>query len=103
VERGLKLNRDDQIRRDAITKVMCDMELDMTAFGALWNIDFKTYFADALADLPPLAADGFVAVEANRLVVKDRGRLFLRNIAMVFDKYLREPATDDKPRYSRTA
>jgi oxygen-independent coproporphyrinogen III oxidase len=102
VERGLKLNRDDQIRRDAITKVMCDMELDMTAFGAQWDIDFKTYFADALADLPPLVEDGFLSIEPDRLVVHDRGRLFLRNIAMVFDRYLREASTD-QPRYSRTA
>ncbi|MEW6677426.1 MAG: oxygen-independent coproporphyrinogen III oxidase [Pseudomonadota bacterium] len=102
VERGLKLNRDDQIRRDAITKVMCDMELDMTAFGAMWDIDFKTYFADAMADLPPLVDDGFLSIEPDRLVVHDRGRLFLRNIAMVFDRYLREASTD-QPRYSRTA
>jgi oxygen-independent coproporphyrinogen-3 oxidase len=102
VERGLRLTRDDHIRRDAITKIMCDLELDMGVFGEAWGIDFPSYFADALADLPPLAADGLVQLEPNRIAVTDLGRLFLRNIAMAFDSYLRQASTD-QPRYSRTA
>jgi oxygen-independent coproporphyrinogen-3 oxidase len=96
VERGLRLTRDDHIRRDAITKIMCDLELDLAAFGVEWDIDFASYFADALA------ADGLVQLEPGRIVVTDLGRLFLRNIAMVFDSYLRQ-ASSDQPRYSRTA
>ncbi len=102
VERGLKLGRDDQIRRDAITRVMCDLELDKPGFAAAWGIDFDAYFADGLADLPPLAADGLVRLEPTRIVVTDLGRLFLRNIAMCFDGYLKQ-ANQDQPRYSRTA
>ena len=103
VERGLRLTREDQMRRDAITKVMCDLELDMVTFGAAWDIDFSNHFADALIDLQPLAADGFVTVSGNRIVVTDLGRLFLRNIAMCFDAYLKQPAQDNQPRYSKTA
>lgn len=102
VERGLRLTRDDRIRRDAITHIMCDLELDKASFAAAWNIDFDDYFATALADLPPLAEDGLVALEAARIVVSERGRLFLRNIAMCFDAYLKE-ANQEQPRYSRTA
>jgi oxygen-independent coproporphyrinogen-3 oxidase len=102
VERGLKLTRDDQIRRDAITRVMCDLELDFTAFGAEWDIAFTDYFADALADLRPLAEDGLVETAADRVSVTPSGRLFLRNIGMCFDRYLRDAASD-QPRYSRTA
>ncbi len=102
VERGLKLNRDDQIRRDAITRIMCDLELDKPGFAAAWNIDFDAYFAEALTDLEPLAADGLVTLESSRIVVNDIGRMFLRNIAMGFDGYLKQ-ASQDQPRYSRTA
>ncbi|MCU0841144.1 MAG: oxygen-independent coproporphyrinogen III oxidase [Thiobacillaceae bacterium] len=102
VERGLRLTRDDQVRRDAITRVMCDLELDMQSFGAEWGIDFRDYFADALAELPPLAADGLVRIAPDRIAVTDLGRLFLRNIAMCFDSYLRQ-ASQEQPRYSRTA
>ena len=102
VERGLRLTRDDHIRREAITRIMCDLELDLAAFGQEWEIDFGSYFADALSDLPPLAEDGLVKLEPGKIIVSDLGRLFLRNIAMVFDRYLREGG-NDKPRYSRTA
>ncbi|MDD3528665.1 MAG: oxygen-independent coproporphyrinogen III oxidase [Gallionellaceae bacterium] len=102
VERGLRLTRDDQIRRDAITRVMCDLELDKAAFAAAWHVDFDAYFADALVDLQPLAADGFVKLEADYVAVTELGRLFLRNIAMCFDAYLKQPS-EGGPRYSRTA
>jgi oxygen-independent coproporphyrinogen-3 oxidase len=102
VERGLKLTRDDQIRRDAITRVMCDLELDFAAFGKEWNISFTDYFADALADLRPLADDGLVNIASSRISVTQSGRLFLRNIGMCFDRYLKEAASN-QPRYSRTA
>jgi oxygen-independent coproporphyrinogen-3 oxidase len=102
VERGLKLTRDDQIRREAITRVMCDLELDFSAFGSEWGIAFTDYFADALTDLRPLADDGLVTIGEGRIDVTPSGRLFLRNIGMCFDRYLKEAASE-KPRYSRTA
>jgi oxygen-independent coproporphyrinogen-3 oxidase len=102
VERGIRLTRDDQIRREAITRVMCDLELDFAAFGQEWGIAFTDYFADALADLAPLAADGLVKVAAEKISVTPSGRLFLRNIGMCFDRYLKEAASE-QPRYSKTA
>jgi len=102
VERGLRLTRDDQIRRDAITRVMCDLELDFAAFGREWDIAFTDYFADAMSDLGPLADDGLVEVTSDRVSVTPVGRLFLRNIGMCFDRYLKEAASE-QPRYSRTA
>jgi oxygen-independent coproporphyrinogen-3 oxidase len=102
VERGIKLTRDDQVRRAAITRVMCDLELDFAAFGGEWGIAFTDYFADALSDLRPLADDGLVTIDAGKISVTPSGRLFLRNIGMCFDRYLKE-ASNDKPRYSRTA
>jgi oxygen-independent coproporphyrinogen-3 oxidase len=102
VERGIRLNRDDQIRRDAITRVMCDLELDFAAFGSEWDIAFTDYFAATLTDLRPLADDGLVTLASDRIDVTPRGRLFLRNIGMCFDRYLKEtPST--QPRYSKTA
>lgn len=102
VERGLRLSRDDQVRRDAITRVMCDLELDFAAFGGEWGIVFSEYFADALASLKPLADDGLVRLTPERIEVTASGRLFLRNIGMCFDRYLKEAASE-QPRYSRTA
>jgi len=102
VERGLRLTREDHIRREAITRIMCDLEMDTAAFGREFGIDFDRHFAEGLADLPPLADDGLIRLEPGRIVVTDLGRLFLRNIAMCFDAYLKQQSTD-QPRYSRTA
>jgi len=102
VERGIRLGRDDCIRRDAITRVMCDLALDFAAFGREWDIDFADYFAVSLADLRPLADDGLVELAPDRVTVTETGRLFLRNIGMCFDRYLKE-AAGERPRYSRTA
>jgi oxygen-independent coproporphyrinogen-3 oxidase len=102
VERGLKLSRDDQIQRDAITRIMCDLELDFAAFGGEWGIAFADYFDYALADLRPLADDGLVEIGAGKISVTPSGRLFLRNIGMCFDRYLKQVASE-QPRYSRTA
>lgn len=102
VERGLRLTRDDQIRRDAITRIMCDLDLSIPEFEKTWEINFRDYFADALNDVPPLVDDGLVGLSRERISVTDLGRLFLRNIAMCFDSYLRQ-ANQDQPRYSRTA
>ncbi len=102
VERGLRLSHDDQIRRDAITRIMCDLELSFPAFEAQWGLAFKPYFADALNDLQPLADDGLVQLHGDRITVTPMGRLFLRNIAMCFDAYLKQESSG-QPRYSRTA
>jgi oxygen-independent coproporphyrinogen-3 oxidase len=101
VERGLRISAEDRLRREAITQIMCDLELDKQVFGAQWHIDFDRYFAQALEDLKEMQADGLVALEPNKIRVTDDGRVFLRNIAMAFDAYLHQQSAD-KPRYSRT-
>ncbi len=101
IERGLRITPEDKLRREAISRIMCDLELDKASFGAQWNIDFDQYFADALEDLKEMQADGLVVLEPGKVVVTEPGRVFLRNIAMAFDSYLHQQATD-KPRYSRT-
>ncbi|MFA7243482.1 MAG: oxygen-independent coproporphyrinogen III oxidase [Sulfuricellaceae bacterium] len=101
VERGLRVTQEDKLRRDAITRIMCDLELDKAAFGAQWGIDFNTHFADAQSELKEMEADGLIALTPEKITVTDTGRIFLRNIAMPFDAYLKQ-AADAKPRFSKT-
>ncbi len=101
VERGLRITRDDKIRRDAISRVMCDLALERKPFAAQWGIEFEQYFASALHGLKVLEQDGLVRTTAERIEVTEIGRFFLRNIAMCFDAYL-AAADQEKPRYSRT-
>jgi oxygen-independent coproporphyrinogen III oxidase len=101
VERGLRITHEDKLRREAITQIMCDLELDKATFGRQWNIDFDSYFASALEDLKEMQADGLVLLETDKVRVTESGRVFLRNIAMAFDAYLHQQSAD-KPRYSKT-
>ncbi|HET9112962.1 MAG TPA: oxygen-independent coproporphyrinogen III oxidase [Burkholderiales bacterium] len=100
-ERGVRISRDDKLRRDAIVSLMCDLELDKIAFGRKWDIEFDLYFENGLRELQEMERDGLVQLTAGRIRVTEAGRIFLRNIAMAFDAYLQE--TDASvPRYSRT-
>lgn len=100
-ERGLRIGREDMLRREAISLIMCDLELNKASFGKKWQIDFDTHFADALLELKEMEADGLVKLEPGVIKVTEIGRTFLRNIAMPFDAYLKQ-ASEEKPRYSKT-
>jgi len=101
VFRGMRMDEDDQLRADLIQQLMCQGEIPIAALERRHGIVFAEYFATALAKLAPLEADGLVRFEAHRIVATSRGRMLLRNIAMCFDRYLDQPVTDARPRFSR--
>lgn len=88
VKRGITIDEDDQLRASVIQQLMCYDELDFAAFRQSNDIDFGNYFAEELQRLDPLAQDGLVDVCDARIRVTPKGRLLLRSIAMVFDRYL---------------
>ncbi len=105
VERGIALDRDDVIRRDVITRIMCNFHLDVRAIEARHGIVFADYFAPALAELTgedSPVAHGLLEISPDALQVTPRGRLFVRNVAMAFDRYLRRHPTTERPTFSRT-
>lgn len=88
VFRGIELSRDDEIRRDVITRLICNFELDVGAVESTWQLSFSDYFADSLERLAPMSADGLLELDAQRIRILPRGRLLVRNICMAFDAYL---------------
>jgi oxygen-independent coproporphyrinogen-3 oxidase len=103
VIRGMHLDEDDLLRADLIQRLMCQGEIPVAALERRYEIDFRSYFADALDKLKPMVADGLVRLEPRRILATTQGRLLLRNIAMCFDRYL-DPPQDDTgatPRFSR--
>jgi oxygen-independent coproporphyrinogen-3 oxidase len=88
VFRGVELSRDDEIRRGAITQLICNFSLDFSAFGKDWAIDFGNYFAEELKRLRQMETDGLLSLDGDRIEVLPAGRLLIRNICMVFDRYL---------------
>jgi oxygen-independent coproporphyrinogen-3 oxidase len=88
--RGLELSRDDRIRRDLITRLICHFRVDYGAVERQWGIDFQAYFGDALERLQGMQEDGLLSLDAQGILVHPRGRLLIRNICMHFDRYLAE-------------
>lgn len=104
IERGVALDRDDLIRRDVITRLMCNFELDVAEVEARFGIDFQGYFARELTELrreDGPVEHGFVEIAGKRLRVVGHGQLFIRNICMAFDRYLRDERPTG-PSFSRT-
>lgn len=91
-ERGLRLSEDDKRRRAVITQLMCNFWVDLGEEGT-------RAFAPELERLRTFEEDGLVVRTGSQLELTPLGRLFVRNVAMVFDAYLARAA---KPRFSRT-
>ncbi|MBP9122332.1 MAG: oxygen-independent coproporphyrinogen III oxidase [Ignavibacteriaceae bacterium] len=100
VNKGIYLTDDDLLRRDVITRVMCDFELDFKAFETQYKINFNDYFAHSLNNLKVMEADGLLKITPDKLEVSNKGRLLIRNIAMRFDGFIERK--EDQGRYSRT-
>ncbi|MBI1906799.1 MAG: oxygen-independent coproporphyrinogen III oxidase [Rhodocyclales bacterium] len=99
VLRGIELTADDLLRRSIIQSLMCNFELSMAAIEIAHLIDFREYFASELDDLRAMATAGLVKIDDEWISVEPAGRLLVRGIAMLFDRYLR---TDrERARYSK--
>ncbi|MDE2305823.1 MAG: oxygen-independent coproporphyrinogen III oxidase [Gammaproteobacteria bacterium] len=97
--KGVLMNDDDVLRRDVIQQLMCRGALDRAATADRYRVDFDRYFAAELDRLQELRADGLVDIDDRRIALTPRGRLLMRNVAMVFDAYRNTGAS--APRLSR--
>ncbi len=99
IMRGFEMTPDDLVRRSVIQALMCHFELCKEAIEFSWLLDFDTYFASELSDLAVMEAEGLVELDRHWITVTPRGRLLIRSICMVFDRYLR--ADQERRRYSK--
>ena len=92
---GVVIDDDDLLRKAVIKALMCHFELGFDDFA----VDFQGYFADELKRLESFQGDGLVTLSDSGIRVTPAGRYLIRNICMVFDRYLRRP--DQQDRFSR--
>ncbi len=92
LHKGLVLSEEDCLRRDVIKQLICNFKLDYAPIEKQYRIKFKTYFAEDLALLKPLIADGLINETTTGLQVSPKGRLLIRNICLCFDTYSRAQA-----------
>jgi oxygen-independent coproporphyrinogen-3 oxidase len=100
VERGILRSPEDELRRTVIHRIICALKLDFAWIEQRYSVDPRSHFATALEALEPMAVDGLVELNDTGIRVTSRGRFFLRNLCMPFDRYLAQ--SGDRPVYSRT-
>ncbi len=88
VFKGVELDDDDKLRRAVITQLICHFELSFNRVEQQFNIHFTDYFEFELTQLQPMQNDGLLKMDGQGIEVEAAGRMLIRNICMVFDKYL---------------
>jgi len=101
VERGWLCSSEDRLRRLVIHEILCNLGVDYSEFERRFGVPFLECFGPEQKQLLRLEDDGLVELATGWLRVTSLGRLFVRNIAMVFDSYLNQ-APGTGPQYSRT-
>ncbi len=89
-ERGVNLSDDDFLRKAVIMELMANFSIDMKRVEAEHDIDFKTYFAEALEELQEFVDANLVNITEDKITVSTTGTLLIRNIAMPFDAYMHQ-------------
>ncbi|MFT4543204.1 MAG: oxygen-independent coproporphyrinogen-3 oxidase, partial [Planctomycetota bacterium] len=88
--RGHHSSDEDQLRRRVILGLMCNGVFKKADAQTDFGIKFDEHFALELRELAPLAADGLVELKPQEVRLTELGQLFMRNVAVPFDAYLRE-------------
>jgi oxygen-independent coproporphyrinogen-3 oxidase len=100
--RGYHLSPDDRLRRAVIGRLLCHTLVVKREISLEFGVDFDGYFAEELRQLGPSRDDGLVLLEPNEIRATWLGRIFIRNLAMVFDPYLEKQQLTAKPLFSKT-
>jgi len=100
--RGYHLSDDDRLRRAVISRLLCHTIVLKQEISQEFGIDFDSYFADELARLEPFREDSLVVLSPGEIRTTWLGRIFIRNLAMIFDPYLEKQHLNAKPLFSKT-
>ena len=94
IAKGVQLQGEDHLRQAIIMELMCQFHLSPRRLEEKYNItlddNFSQHFASEFAELEELAKDGLVEIQGDEIEVTPTGRLLIRNIASVFDSYLKQ-------------
>jgi oxygen-independent coproporphyrinogen-3 oxidase len=100
--RGHRLSADDRVRRAVIGRLLCHTVIPKSEVEREFSISFDEYFAPEVERLEEFRAEGLVSLSPGEIRVTTLGRIFIRNVAMTFDRYLREQQMDQRPLFSKT-
>lgn len=90
IERGVRLNEDDILRKEVIMGLMNNLKLDAEYINKKFGIDFFSHFKDEINELREYEKIGVLNINENGLYTTPTGGMLIRNIAMVFDIYYKQ-------------
>jgi len=100
--RGYHLSDEDRLRRAVISRLLCHTVVLKDEISREFRINFDEHFAEELRRFEPFREDGLVLHENGEIRATWLGRIFIRNLAMVFDPYLEKQQLAAKPLFSKT-
>jgi oxygen-independent coproporphyrinogen-3 oxidase len=100
--RGYRLSGEDLLRRSVISRILCHGVLHKNEIERQFGVDFDTKFSGELARLGQFVSDGLLELDGDVIRTTLLGRIFIRNIAMVFDPYLKQQKLESRPLFSKT-
>ena len=100
--RGYRLSEDDRLRRAVISRLLCHAVIRKDEIAADFGVNFDEYFAAEISHLQPFVEDRLVRLSPGEISVTPLGRIFIRNVAMLFDPYLEKQRLAERPLFSKT-
>lgn len=100
--RGYHLSDEDRLRREVISRLLCHTVIPKYEINEAFGIDFDEHFAEELRRLELPREDGLLTMDQNEIRTTWLGRIFIRNLAMIFDPYLEKQHLNAKPLFSKT-
>src|SRR5246500_4872105 len=100
--RGYHLSKEDQLRRDVISRLLCHTVIPKREVSEAFGIDFDEHFAAELQRLEIPREDGLLIIDRDEIRATWLGRIFVRNLAMLFDPYLEQQHLNAKLLFSKT-
>ena len=99
--KGMMLSRDDLMRKWVIRRIICHFYLSFTEFEAEFKTPFDACFETEVSSLKKMEEDGLLTIKPDHIEISETGKVFVRNICMLFDAYINN---DNAPRvkYSNT-
>ena len=96
VVKGALIDDDDKIRKQIIKELICNFGLKYQKIDEQFSIEFTEYFSAEIHLLQPMEDDGLIVVDNEGITVTSAGRLLIRNICMVFDRYMSRVALEKR-------
>ena len=97
--RGIKLTDEDILRKYIIEQIMCQFSLDYDHVRERFNINFKDHFPNEVLKMQEFEELGLINLHNNSMLITNKGKFLIRNIASIFDNYL---STDKISKYSKS-